>query len=209
VWMHNGMLNVDGEKMSKSLGNFLTVQDVLQKGHWAGEAFRLLLLKTHYRQPIDFSWAALEEARRELDRFYRALERLDGLHAEAGATLPALEAAQDALADDLNTPLAVSQLHALSDLAFEPDRLPSGATAENLLAAIRDLAGLLGVLPRAPAAWFHAGDDQAEIDTLVAARLAARKARDFAEADRIRDVLKDRGITLEDSASGTIWRRAG
>ena len=209
VWMHNGMLNVDGEKMSKSLGNFFVIQDVLAKGPWAGEAFRLLLLKTHYRQPIDFSWAALEEARRELDRFYRALERLDGLHAEAGATLPALTAAQDALADDLNTPLAVSQLHALCDLAFEPDRLPAGATPESLLAAIHELAGLLGVLSSAPAAWFHAGDDQAEIDTLVAARLAARKARDFAEADRIRDVLKDRGITLEDSSTGTIWRRAG
>jgi cysteinyl-tRNA synthetase len=209
LWMHNGMLLVDGAKMSKSLGNFHTVSEVLERGPWAGEAFRLLLLKTHYRAPLDFSFAALEEARRELDRFYRALERLDGLRAAPGAApLPAATALTEALADDLNTPLALSHLHALCDLAFEPDRLPAGVSLEALAHAVHDAAGLLGLLPQAPAAWFHAGGDQAEIDTLVAARLAARKARDFAEADRIRALLADKGITLEDSATGTIWRRA-
>jgi cysteinyl-tRNA synthetase len=210
LWMHNGMLLVDGQKMSKSLGNFHTLQDVLQRGPWVGAAFRLLLLKTHYRAPMDFSFAALDEARRELDRFYRALERLDGLYSGHGSgdLLPASIAAREALQDDLNTPLALSHLHALCDLAFEPDRLPAGVTLEQLKAAIDDLGGLLGVLGQAPADWFHAGGNAPEIEDLIAARLAARKAKNFAEADRIRDLLKDQGITLEDSASGTIWRRA-
>jgi cysteinyl-tRNA synthetase len=104
LWMHNGMLLVDGQKMSKSLGNFFTLRDILDRGPWVGEAFRLLLLKTHYRAPMDFSFAALDEARRELDRFYRAHERAG--EPAAIACLPQLVV--DALADDLNTPLAVS-----------------------------------------------------------------------------------------------------
>jgi cysteinyl-tRNA synthetase len=197
VWMHNGMLLVDGQKMSKSLGNFFTLQDVLSRGPWVGEAFRLLLLKTHYRAPLDFSFAGLDEARRELDRFYRALERAG----EPGPIACLPQAIVGALADDLNTPLALSALHRYADDALAGD-VAGGA-------ALRTGADVLGVLPQRAADWFRGGDDNvADIEAAIEARLTARKARNFAEADRIRDELKAKGIVLEDSASGTTWRRA-
>jgi cysteinyl-tRNA synthetase len=195
-WLHNGMLNVNGEKMSKSLGNFFTVAELLER--WPGEVIRLLLLRGHYRATLEFSEAGLAEAKGELDRFYRALERTPPPE-DAGAALP--DAVRDALCDDLNTPLALSAMHALSDAAMAGD---VGASA-----ALRASGAVLGLLCQTPAAWFRGGgDDGAEIEAAIAARLAARKARDFARADAIRAELAGRGILLEDNAGGTTWRRA-
>ncbi len=197
VWMHNGMLLVDGQKMSKSLGNFLTVRDILERGPWAGEAFRLLLLKTHYRAPLDFSFAALEEARRELDRFYRALDRAGEPSAQPQLPMDV----EEALTDDLNTPLALVAMHGYASATHAGD--------EHAGARLRTAAGALGLLAQRAVDWFQRGEDNvAAIEAAIAARLAARKAKNFAEADRIRDALKAKGILLEDSAGGTTWRRA-
>ncbi|HEY5302243.1 MAG TPA: cysteine--tRNA ligase [Acetobacteraceae bacterium] len=192
-WMHNGMLTVNGEKMSKSLGNFFTVRDVLAKA--PGEAIRLMLLKTQYRAPLDFTDQGLTEARRELDRFYRALERFPGAPPAEEVPAPVLEA----LCDDLNTPLAITALHRLADAALAGD---SGA-ARNMRAA-----GLaLGLLQQDPAIWFRAGVDASAIEAAIAARQAARGARDFGRADAIRAELAEQGVLLEDGPGGTTWRR--
>ena len=193
TWVHNGMLTINGTKMSKSLGNFFTVRQVLALA--PAEALRMLLLRGQYSQTLDFTEDALMDCKRDLDRWYRALERTP---AEIAAHVPV--AVMDALCDDLNTPLAFAAMHALADAAMAGD---AGATS-GLLAA-GDLLGLLG---HAPAVWFRGGDDAAEIEALVQARFAARTARDFAEADRLRALLDARGIQLEDGATGTIWRRA-
>jgi len=188
-WMHNGFLNISGEKMSKSLGNFFTVHELLDQ--YPGEAIRLLLLSAHYRQPLDFTHEGLQQAKGTLDRWYGMLR---GKSVTASSSVP--KAVEDALLDDINTPLAISAIHQLG----EPADLLAGANA-------------LGLLQQDAEAWFRwtpagsSGPTDAEIDAAIAARVAARKAKDFKESDRIRDDLKAKGVILEDGPKGTTWKR--
>ena len=190
VWLHNGMLTVGGEKMSKSLGNFFTIRDVLARA--PAEAVRLMLLRAQYRGTLEFSDGGLAEARAELDRFYRALEAgWDDTAAD-----PAVLAA---LYDDLNTPLAIAGLHAVADRALAGDRAAAGA--------LRAAGALMGLLQRDPGAWFRGGDDAPAIEAAIADRLAARAARDYARADAIRAEWLARGVAFEDGPGGTRWQR--
>ena len=188
-WMHNGYLTVDGEKMSKSLGNFHTVEDLL-KDH-PGEALRLSLMTAHYRQPIDFSLDSIAEQKRRLDRWYRIT---DGV--EAAPSVP--QSVVEALADDLNTPKAIAAL----------DALAAPETASDLKAG----AQFMGLLGQRIEDWFQgeapAGITVEEIEAGIAARLEARARKDFDESDRIRDGLVAKGVILEDGPKGTTWRRA-
>jgi len=195
VWMHNGFLQVEGEKMSKSLGNFFTIHDLLKD--WPGEVLRFNMLRTHYRQPIDWTVKGLEESWKTLDDWYWIVADA------AGGAVPA--AVMDALADDLNTPQVIAALHGLRNKAQGGD----GRARTELAASLR----LLGFLNESAAEWAarrqqSANVDAAEVQALIDARAAARKAKDFKESDRLRDELAAMGVVLKDSKDGTTWEIA-
>ncbi len=192
VWLHAGMLLSEGEKMSKSLGNFTTIKDALARA--PGEAVRSAMLQAQYRSTLEFGTAALGEARGELDRFYRALQRTPGGEG------PPPAAVVDALCDDLNTPEAFAAMHGLADRAMRGDA--------EAAAGLKAAGALLGLLQQSPEAWFQGGVDAAVVEAAIAERLAARRARDFARADAIRAEWLARGIAFEDKPDGTtLWRR--
>ena len=203
-WVHNGHLMVDGEKMSKSLGNFFTVREILDTT--AGEAVRLYLLSTHYHQPLNWTADGLKQAKAAMDRFYTALR--DVPEADAGE---ADEKVLEALRDDLNTPAAIARLHTL---AGEVNKAQSAEEKRKAAAVLIASGRLMGLLFKTADEWFQnasgetSGGGDAEIDALIEKRQAARKARDFATADAIRKELSDRGIILEDTPSGVRWKRA-
>ena len=206
-WLHNGFVNVDHTKMSKSIGNVVLVHDLLES--FPGEVVRLALLNAHYRQPLDWSDDALPEARRKLDRLYNALRNTSGWKDNWKDAAPDSEFVA-ALEDDLNTPRALA---ALFGLARDINRLDDAAAAAKLAACLRASAEVVGLLESDPDAWFRLGAecdiDSAAIDALLKKRTAARASRDFAEADRIRDQLSNMGIVIEDGPDGPQWRLVG
>jgi cysteinyl-tRNA synthetase len=180
-WVHNGFVDMGAEKMSKSLGNVITPAELLAQGH-RGETLRLALLSAHYRQPLPWTEALVEQSKTVLDRLYRSAG-----DAESGEIDPAVV---EALSDDLNTPAALTRLQAIADPA-----------------ALKASAALLGLLQSSAEEWFRGGADEGAIVARIAERAEAKKNRDFATADRIREELKADGIILEDGPGGTTWRR--
>ncbi|GGM22516.1 cysteine--tRNA ligase [Pseudomonas asuensis] len=206
-WMHAGAVRVDGEKMSKSLGNFFTIREVLEKYH--PEVVRYLLVSSHYRSPINYSEESLREARGALDRFYHAMKGLPTAAPAGGEVYTERFAA--AMDDDFNTPEACAVLF---EMAREVNRLRDQDvhTAAGLASWLKQLAEVLGVLQLEPDDYLRAGAegkiDEASVERLIQARLDARAAKNWAESDRIRDELTAMGVVLEDGKGGTTWRLA-
>ncbi|NDE90909.1 MAG: cysteine--tRNA ligase [Alphaproteobacteria bacterium] len=200
LWMHNGFLTINNDKMSKSLGNFFTVRDLLAIA--PGEALRLALLSAHYRQPLDFSEEALKKAKQTLDGWYGALRNTKDIAFDANVAVP--ENFMAALDDDLNTPQAFAIIH---DLVSQLNKTPDTKTKSALLSA----ANLIGFLTQDAESWMRGsssdGLSEEQILALITARKDAKAAKNFAEADRIRKELLDAGIVLEDKANDTLWRR--
>jgi cysteinyl-tRNA synthetase len=194
-WVHNGFLQVEGEKMAKSLGNFVTIRDLLKD--WPGETVRLAMLQTHYRQPLNWTTNGLREAQRTLDLWYEL----------TGDAAPGLLCADvlDAVADDLNSPKAIASLHELRGEAAKSSKAAAGS--------LKASAQLLGLLQEAASEWagFRPASisiDENKVTELIAARNAARKVKDFGESDRIRDELAKMGVVVKDTKDGTTWEIA-
>jgi cysteinyl-tRNA synthetase len=199
-WMHNGFVRVDNTKMSKSLGNFFTIRDVLKV--YDAEVVRFFLVRAHYRSPINYSDTHLNDAKAGLARLYTALKGVSG-PAKVDWDEPHAQRFKAAMDDDFNTSEAVAEMQKLANLAF---------TGDNKAAVqLKALGAVIGLLQRDPEAFLHAGrggPSEAEIQQKIDARLAARKGKDYAEADRIRKDLEAAGVILEDGPKGTTWRRA-
>lgn len=202
-WMHNGFLRMGSDKMAKSLGNVVLAHDLLKQG-WHGEVLRWALLSAHYRQPLEWTEELLKQSKKQLDRFYRLLEEIE-LSDEAGAPP---ESVVLALNDDLNTPEAYAGLHELRDIAGQME----GEARLNAIVRLRNAGRLLGFFNVAPSEWFKGassdGPSVEDIEALLTERAEARKAKNFARADEIRDQLAAQGIVIEDGPDGATWRRA-
>lgn len=203
-WIHNGHLMVNGEKMSKSLGNFFTIREVLDKV--PGEAVRLYMMSTHYHQPLNWTDEGLKQAKQAMDRIYTALR--NSPEVDMTGALPCVEVV-DALQDDLNTPKAIARLHFLVSEMNKAKSPEDAAVFKKLLIAS---AHLMGLLYKTPEEWFKGsvseGLSEAEINALIQKRADARKAKDFATADAVRKELAEKGVLIEDTPAGTQWKRA-
>ncbi len=220
VWLHNGFLDMEGEKMSKSLGNVVLAHDLLKE--WPGEVLRWALLSAHYRAPLDWTRSLLEQSKASLDRLYGALRRLKTLLGEesiSDAEKSTNESSNEdesvsaapaaflaALCDDLNTPQAMAVLF---QLATDANKATKPEEMSHLYDALRAAGRLMGVLQADPENWFRSGDNVDDIDALVAERVVARKARNFAEADRLRQILAEMGVEVMDNPGGSTWKRVG
>lgn len=191
-WVHNGMVNIDNEKMAKSANNFVTINSLLEK--YDGEIIRLFFLRTHYRSELNFSYDALDETKKILDRFYRAaLVGVDFYDpADNNFSTSSLE-------NDLNTPLMISEMHSLATKSLQ------GSINDSI--ELIKAGKLLGLFKHYPSEWFTNLDWTDDIDRLFNERIAARKMRNYARADEIRTILFDKGIIIEDGSEGSFWRK--
>ena len=200
-WMHNGFIRVDDEKMSKSLGNFFTIREVLEK--YDPEVVRFFILRAHYRSPLNYSDKHLDDAKASLTRLYTALRGIEISDGALDWRLPQAAKFKAAMDDDFNTPEAIAVLF---ELANDVNKDKSATTA----ALLKQLAAIIGLLQRDPENFMQgeSGNSDLDIESLISARIAAKAAKNYAEADHIRKTLADAGIILEDSPQGTTWRRA-
>jgi cysteinyl-tRNA synthetase len=196
-WLHNGFLRIDDEKMSKSLGNFFIVRDVLKR--YDPEVIRFFLLRSHYRSELNYTEANLDDAKAALTRLYTALDSLEAKQTPIDWNEAHAQRFKAAMDDDFGTPEAVAELHQLANAIFQGDSRAAGQ--------LKALGGVLGLLQREPKAFLQGGQADEGVEQLIRKRNEARKRKDFKEADRIRQELLDRGIVLEDKGAATTWRR--